>query len=98
MTTTVPTATRPLPTEQVYATYPEKKVTLYFLVTGLIMLLVGLAIGPLQALNYAGIDVYRYIPILKSYYQGLSCTGFSTRWCSPPTSSAGCCCTCPAAN
>lgn len=75
MTTTVPTATRPLPTEQVYATYPEKKVTLYFLVTGLIMLLVGLAIGPLQALNYAGIDVYRYIPILKSYYQGLSLHG-----------------------
>ncbi|WP_293910448.1 cbb3-type cytochrome c oxidase subunit I [Deinococcus sp.] len=71
--TTVPAPTRPL--EQVYAAHPEKKVTLYFLVTGLVLLLIGVAIGPLQALNYAGIDVYRYLPFLKSYYQGLSLHG-----------------------
>ena len=62
------------PAEQVYAAHPEKKVTLYFLVTGL-LLLVGVAIGPFQALNYAGIDVYRFLPFLKSYYQGLSLHG-----------------------
>ncbi|GGR03269.1 cbb3-type cytochrome c oxidase subunit I [Deinococcus ruber] len=73
MTTTVSPALRP--TEQVYAGHPEKKVTLYFLVTGLVLLLIGVAIGPLQALNYAGIDVYRYLPFLKSYYQGLSLHG-----------------------
>src|SRR5690606_18792758 len=32
-------------------------------------------IGPLQALNYAGIDVYRYLPVLASYYQGLTLHG-----------------------
>jgi cytochrome c oxidase subunit I len=73
MTATAPVAA--LPAEQVYAAHPEKKVTLYFLVTGLVLLLVGVAFGPLQALNYAGIDVYRYLPFLKSYYQGLSLHG-----------------------
>ena len=61
--------------EQVYATHPEKKVTLYFLVTGLVFLLVGVSVGTLQALNYAGIDVYSHFPLLKSYYQGLSLHG-----------------------
>ncbi|WP_225430091.1 cbb3-type cytochrome c oxidase subunit I [Deinococcus detaillensis] len=71
-----PTVSAPaLPTEQVYLGHPEKKVTLYFLVTGLLMLLIGVAIGPLQALNYANIDVYQYLPFLKSYYQGLSLHG-----------------------
>ncbi len=73
MTTTMPP--RSVPDERVYALNPEKKVTLYFLVTGLVFLMVGVAIGPLQALNYAGIDVYRFLPFLKSYYQGLSLHG-----------------------
>lgn len=54
---------------------PEKRVTVAFLVTGLLALLVGALLGPLQALNYAGIDVYRYFPFLASYYQGLTLHG-----------------------
>ncbi|WP_027483790.1 b(o/a)3-type cytochrome-c oxidase subunit 1 [Deinococcus pimensis] len=58
-----------------YAAHPHKKVTLYFLATGLLALLIGVLIGPLQALNYAGVDVYSHLPFLKSYYQGLSLHG-----------------------
>lgn len=54
---------------------PEKRVTLWFVMTGLIALLVGALLGPLQALNYAGIDLYRYLPFLQSYYQGLTLHG-----------------------
>jgi len=55
--------------------HPEKRVTLAFLVTGFAALLVGALIGPLQALNYAGVDLYSYVPILASYYQGLTLHG-----------------------
>jgi len=55
-----------------------KKVTQYYVVTAFLALFVGVLIGPLQALNYGGINVYD-IPIvkalLKSYYQGLSLHG-----------------------
>lgn len=54
---------------------PEKRVTLWFIMTGLIALLVGALLGPFQALNYAGIDLYQYLPFLKSYYQGLTLHG-----------------------
>lgn len=60
---------------QTYATHPEKKLALYYLVTGLFFLLIGILLGPLQALNYAGIDVYGSFPFLKSYYQGLTLHG-----------------------
>lgn len=55
--------------------HPEKRATLAFLITGFAALLVGALIGPLQALNYAGIDVYSYLPVLASYYQGLTLHG-----------------------
>lgn len=55
-----------------------KKVTQYYVVTAFLALFVGVLIGPLQALNYGGINVYE-LPIirnlLKSYYQGLSLHG-----------------------
>ncbi|WP_219722130.1 b(o/a)3-type cytochrome-c oxidase subunit 1 [Deinococcus planocerae] len=55
-----------------------KKVTQYYVVTGFLALLVGILLGPLQAFNYAGINVYDY-PLLKalikSYYQGLTLHG-----------------------
>jgi cytochrome c oxidase subunit I len=54
---------------------PEKRVTIWFILTGLIALLVGALLGPFQALNYAGIDLYQYLPFLKSYYQGLTLHG-----------------------
>jgi heme/copper-type cytochrome/quinol oxidase subunit 1 len=55
--------------------HPEKRVTLAFLVTGLAALLVGALLGPLPAMNYAGIDRYQYLPFLRSYYQGLTLHG-----------------------
>ena len=55
-----------------------KKVTQYYIVTAFLALLIGVLLGPLQALNYGGINVYD-TPILgallKSYYQGLSLHG-----------------------
>jgi len=47
-----------------------------FLVWGFSALLIGASIGPLQALNYAGIDLYPELrPILQTYYQGLTIHG-----------------------
>lgn len=54
---------------------PEKRVTAAFLITALVALLVGALLGPLQALNYGNIDLYRHLPFLKSYYQGLTLHG-----------------------
>lgn len=51
-----------------------RKVTFWFLATGLIAMFVGFLLGPPQALNYAGIDVYDWLP-LNSYYQGLTLHG-----------------------
>lgn len=55
-----------------------KKVTQYYIVTAFLALFIGVLIGPLQALNYAGVNVYEYPllkALLKSYYQGLSLHG-----------------------
>ncbi|NLG69856.1 MAG: b(o/a)3-type cytochrome-c oxidase subunit 1, partial [Firmicutes bacterium] len=38
-------------------------------------LALGASMGPLQALEHMGIDLYRYVPFLASYYQGLSLHG-----------------------
>jgi cytochrome c oxidase subunit 1 len=40
-----------------------------------VALLIGALLGPLQALNYAGIDLYKNFPFLQSYYQGLTIHG-----------------------
>lgn len=54
----------------------EKKMMSLFLIVGFSALMVGAAIGPLQALNYAGVDYYPFLrPILQSYYQGLTIHG-----------------------
>ncbi len=60
---------------EVTLAHPEKRVTLWFIMTGLMALLVGALLGPFQALNYAGINLYQYLPFLKSYYQGLTLHG-----------------------
>lgn len=73
MTTTTVFQSSTEPT--LYALHPHKKVTLYFLVTGLLALLLGALVGPFQAFNYAGIDIYKMLPFLKSYYQGLTLHG-----------------------
>lgn len=55
-----------------------KKLTQYYVVTAFLPLMIGVLLGPLQALNYGGINVYDY-PLLKvllgSYYQGLTLHG-----------------------
>ncbi|TBH21885.1 cbb3-type cytochrome c oxidase subunit I [Thermus thermamylovorans] len=70
-------AVRGLP--QVYASHPEKKLTLYYLTLGFIALLVGSLFGPFQALNYGNVDAYpllkRLLPFVQSYYQGLTLHG-----------------------
>lgn len=56
--------------------HPEKRVALYFIVTGFLALMVGGLLGPFQAFNYAGIDLYGILkPLIKSYYQGLTLHG-----------------------
>ena len=55
--------------------HPETRVTFAFLFTGLIALLVGALLGPLQAFNYGNINLYEYVPFLRSYYQGLTLHG-----------------------
>jgi len=57
------------------STHPERRVTFAFLITGFSALLLGALLGPLQALNYAGIDLYSQLGFLKSYYQGLTLHG-----------------------
>ncbi len=60
------------------AGYPMKRLAQFYIVTGFIALFVGVMIGPLQALNYADVNLYN-LPILrniiKSYYQGLTLHG-----------------------
>lgn len=55
-----------------------KGVTAAYIITAFVALLIGVLIGPLQALNYAGVNVYDN-PLLrllvKSYYQGLTLHG-----------------------
>lgn len=54
----------------------EKRMMSLFLIVGFSALMIGAAIGPLQALNYADVDYYPFLrPILQSYYQGLTIHG-----------------------
>ncbi|WP_456476587.1 b(o/a)3-type cytochrome-c oxidase subunit 1 [Oceanithermus sp.] len=69
-------AVRTAPVDDIYATHPEKKVALYFMVLGFIALSIGVIFGPFQIFNYAGIDLYPALePLFKSYYQGLTLHG-----------------------
>ncbi len=54
----------------------ERRTMLWFLVWGFSALMIGAAIGPLQALNYGGFNAYPYLrPVLQNYYQGLTIHG-----------------------
>ena len=45
----------------------SKRVTLALCVTGLVALTIGVALGPLQSLNYANVNLYPPLqPILRS--------------------------------
>lgn len=68
---TTATATRAVATTR----HPERRVTFAFLITGFSALMLGALLGPLQALNYGGVNLYQYLPWLQSYYQGLTLHG-----------------------
>ena len=53
----------------------ERRLVAWHLYVALLALAVGTSLGPFQALEHAGINLYRYLPFLKSYYQGLSIHG-----------------------
>jgi cytochrome c oxidase subunit I len=71
---TVTTAPGVIPGAEAVA-YPEKRAAIAFCSTGLIALLVGSLLGPLQAFNYGNVNFYEYFPFLRSYYQGLTLHG-----------------------
>ncbi|WP_028220297.1 cbb3-type cytochrome c oxidase subunit I [Paraburkholderia oxyphila] len=49
---------------------------LAYLVVGFSALMIGASIGPLQALNYGGINAYPALrPVLQTYYEGLTIHG-----------------------
>lgn len=53
-----------------------RAVALAYVITGLAALSLGVLFGPLQALNYSGVDLYSGLqPELASYYQGLTLHG-----------------------
>jgi cytochrome c oxidase subunit I len=54
----------------------QRRIMASFLVWGFSALMLAASIGPLQALNYAGVDLYPALrPVLQSYYQGLTIHG-----------------------
>lgn len=56
-------------------TSAQRRLIGWHLYVAVLALAVGASIGPLQALEHMGVDLYRYVPFLKSYYQGLSLHG-----------------------
>ncbi|GBQ93559.1 cytochrome c oxidase subunit I [Acetobacter nitrogenifigens DSM 23921 = NBRC 105050] len=55
---------------------PERRMMLLFLIAGFCALLIGASIGPLQALNYDGVNAYPALrSIFHTYYQGLTVHG-----------------------
>ncbi len=53
----------------------EKRLVLWFIGIGFAHLAVGILMGLLQGLQHAGIDLYRVVPLVRHYYQGLSIHG-----------------------
>lgn len=53
----------------------ERRLYLWFIGIGFAHLLVGVILGFMQGLQHAGIDLYRVIPIVRHYYQGLTVHG-----------------------
>lgn len=54
----------------------EKRFVGYHLIVAISALMVGSLMGPLQAFQFSGLDLYPYLePVIKSYYQGLTLHG-----------------------
>jgi cytochrome c oxidase subunit 1 len=57
-------------------TSEEKRFVGWHLLVAIIALFVGSLMGPLQSLEFSGLDLYQYLePILQDYYQGLTLHG-----------------------
>ncbi len=57
-------------------TRQEKRFIGWHILVAVIALLIGSLMGPLQSLEFSGLDLYKYLePVLKSYYQGLTLHG-----------------------
>lgn len=57
-------------------TAEEKRFVGWHMLVAIIALFVGSLMGPLQSLEFSGVDLYQYLePILKDYYQGLTLHG-----------------------
>ena len=55
---------------------PEDRLTAAYIVVALVALFGGVVTGLLQALEYAGVDLYPFLsPVIQSYYHGLSIHG-----------------------
>lgn len=69
MTATADRTTREL-------TSQEKRFVGWHFLVALVALFVGSLFGPLQALEYSGLDLYQYLqPVFQDYYQGLTLHG-----------------------
>ncbi|HSD51697.1 MAG TPA: cytochrome C oxidase subunit I, partial [Candidatus Methylomirabilis sp.] len=54
----------------------ENQLTAAYMIVALVSLSGGVVTGLLQALEYAGIDLYPHLtPVVESYYHGLSIHG-----------------------
>jgi cytochrome c oxidase subunit I len=54
----------------------EKRFVGWHLLVAIIALFVGSLMGPLQAFEYSGLDLYGYLePVIQNYYQGLTLHG-----------------------
>lgn len=57
-------------------TREEKRFVGWHLLVATIALFIGSLMGPMQAFEFSGLDLYQYLePVLKSYYQGLTLHG-----------------------
>ncbi|MGD2044396.1 MAG: cbb3-type cytochrome c oxidase subunit I, partial [Acidimicrobiia bacterium] len=54
----------------------EKRFVGWHILVAVIALFIGSLMGPLQSLEFSGLDLYQYLePVLRSYYQGLTLHG-----------------------
>ncbi len=57
-------------------TVEERKFVGWHMLVAIVALMVGSLFGPLQALEFSGVNLYPYLePLIKSYYQGLTLHG-----------------------
>lgn len=57
-------------------TKQEKRFIGWHILVAVISILIGSLFGPLQALEFSGLDLYQYLdPVFESYYQGLTIHG-----------------------